>query len=174
MNLLADPVKSSKVSLSCTHSSPEVTVTENDKFNLTMFVIDTTTQQQLPNITWSVNLNIYRKTFQTFTIITKFCKQNFTWQAKVQMYRLGHYPAKGALSLSNAAISFDTTTGYTLFSNLAIDRVGMYLLSINIYTTGNEFSSQCYTNTITVIKSLVAINVTNSTEPNYKLRFKDF
>ena len=88
------------------------------------------------------------------------------------MYRLGHYPAKGALSLSNAAISFDTTTGYTLFSNLSIDRVGMYLLSINIYTTGNEFSSQCYTNTITVIKSLVATNVTNSTEPNYKLRFK--
>ena len=64
MNLLADPVKSSKVSLSCTHSSPEVTVTENDKFNLTMFVIDTTTQQQLPNITWSVNLNNIEKLFR--------------------------------------------------------------------------------------------------------------
>lgn len=57
MNLLANPVKSSKASLSCSHSSPEVTVTEKDKFNLTMFVIDTSTQQQLPNITWSVNLN---------------------------------------------------------------------------------------------------------------------
>lgn len=88
------------------------------------------------------------------------------------MYKLSNYQARGILNLENASVSFDTSTGYAQFINLTIDNIGMYILSIKLYTIGNEFQSQCYSNTIQVIKQQET-NKTNATdlEPNYKLKF---
>lgn len=84
------------------------------------------------------------------------------------MYALGYYPAKGSLVTSNAQVIFDPTTQYTSFRNLAIDKSGMYLLSIQIYSERREFTSQCFSNTITVSKKLAS---SSSSSPNYKFKF---
>lgn len=47
------------------------------------------------------------------------------------MYVLGYHPAKGSLVTTNAQVVFDPNTGYTSFRNLAIDKSGMYMLSIS-------------------------------------------
>lgn len=97
--------------------------------------------------------------------------KNYNWQAKIQMYTFGYYPAKGSLLLNSSSITLDPDSGYTLFSNISIDKVGMYLLSIRIYSIGQEFSTQCFSNLITISKPLNKSNTTNSTLPNYKLKF---
>jgi len=79
--------------------------------------------------------------------------QNYTWQAAVSMYALGHYPAKGSLVTSFTSVAFDPSSGLTYFKGLSINKTGMYMLSISIYSKGREFNSQCYSNPITVSKS---------------------
>lgn len=97
--------------------------------------------------------------------------KNYTWQAEVRMYKLGYYQGKGSLDISKASVLFDPTNGYTLLNNLAINNAGMYLLSINMFTSDNKFSTKCYTNTITVLRE--AKNNTNANQTaNYKLKFK--
>lgn len=87
------------------------------------------------------------------------------------MYTLGYYPAKGSLVTSNATVTFDTSTGYAVFSNLAITKAGMYLLSIIVATSGNEYSSQCYSNSIQIKEKTVAISYDSSTQPDYIIKF---
>ena len=97
--------------------------------------------------------------------------KNYTWQADVRMYKLGYYQGKGTLDISKASVVFDPSTGYTLLNNLAITNPGMYMLSVNMFTTDNKFSTKCFTNTITVLKE--AMNNTNANQTaNYKLKFK--
>lgn len=86
------------------------------------------------------------------------------------MYKLGNYQAKGRLNLINTLVTFDTSTGYAQFSNLAIDNIGMYMLSVKMYTINNEFVSQCYSNLIKVLNK--STNETYSDkEANYKFKF---
>ena len=87
------------------------------------------------------------------------------------MYTISHYPAQGALTLSNATVTFDTTTGLAVFSNLQISKAGMYVLAIRVYTTDNLYSSQCYSNPIQIIKSSVQISYDSTTTPDYIIKF---
>lgn len=89
------------------------------------------------------------------------------------MYVLGHYPAKGKLITTNATVELDPYSGYVYFNGLVIDMPGMYMLSARINSAGNEFTSQCYSNVVTVSQSLEnSTSSSSSNTPNYKLKFK--
>lgn len=85
------------------------------------------------------------------------------------MYKLGYYPGNGSLNSANTKVTFDILSGNALFTNLAVDKLGMYMFSLRIFSAGNEFSGGCYSNALTVVKSISNHNITSS--PNYKLKF---
>jgi len=87
------------------------------------------------------------------------------------MFSLSYYPAKGSLVLSNSTVIFDTSSGLALFSNLQISKAGMYVLSIQVYTTDNMYSSQCYSNPIQIIQSTTRISYDSSDTPDYIMKF---
>jgi len=82
---------------------------------------------------------------------------------------MSRYPPNGSLVTSNVSILFDPYSGITYFNGLSISKNGMYLLSVNIYSTGGQFNSQCYSNPITVYKSHSYLNNTNA--PNIELKY---
>jgi len=74
------------------------------------------------------------------------------------------------LITTSTSVAFDPSTGLTYFNSLSISKLGMYLLSAKIYSKGQEFNSQCYSNPITVYTT--ATNLTSaSNTPNYKFTF---
>ncbi len=88
------------------------------------------------------------------------------------MYRLGYYPASGSLITTNKIVSFDPLSGYALFKNLKITKSGMYLLSLNVFTTNSEYNSTCYSNLITVLGSADSVQTYDQTaKPDYILTF---
>ncbi len=148
LKMNATAIASTRPQFTCFSLNTGITIEQNGLFNLTFSVVDSLTSLQIPNITWTA----------------------YTWQADVSMYKLGYYQARGRLIVNQTVITFDTTTGFMSFSGLTIDNIGMYLLSVRVYTTGNEFTSQCYSNPITVVKSLTSL--TNSLKPNYLLKYQ--
>ncbi len=148
LKMNATAIASTRPQFTCFSLNTGITIEQNGLFNLTFSVVDSLTSLQIPNITWTA----------------------YTWQADVSMYKLGYYQARGRLIVNQTVITFDTTTGFMSFSGLTIDNIGMYLLSVRVYTTGNEFTSQCYSNPITVVKSLTSL--TNSSKPNYLLKYR--
>ena len=85
------------------------------------------------------------------------------------MYALGHYPAKGSLVTKFTSVAFDPSSGLTYFKGLTINKTGMYILSIKIYSKGKEFNSQCYSNLITVSKE--SSNSSASASNKYQFTF---
>lgn len=88
------------------------------------------------------------------------------------MYSLGYYQGNGTLITSQAAVTFDTTTGYAVFNNLAITKSGMYLISIKVFTPNQEYNLNCYSNPITIRSSTVqAQTYDSSSTPDYSIKF---
>lgn len=88
------------------------------------------------------------------------------------MYILGYYPAKGALVTTSSQVTFDTSTGLALFKDLQITKSGMYLLSVSVSTTNNEFSSQCFSKPIQIKAATAVIpSFDSGTQPEYIIKF---
>ena len=150
LNILANPVSAAKPQLTCRDYSSTVLVNELELFNLTISIVDQTSLIKIPNITWN----------------------NYAWTARIQMFSLGYYPGKGNLSTSNTTVTFDQTTGLALFTNLAITKSGMYLISITVASTNNEYSLQCYSNLIQIKQAKAVLkSYSSEVEPDYVLKF---
>lgn len=95
-----------------------------------------------------------------------------TWTAQIQMYDTGFYLAKGSLQITKTIASFDSATGTAVFSDLLINKTGMYLILFKVFTNNKEYSSECFSNPIT-IKSATAVTTssTTGTQPDYLLKF---
>lgn len=85
-------------------------------------------------------------------------------QGNASISSTGFYAPKGSLNSQNKTVTFDPTSGLTQFNGLQINNVGMYTLSINIFSANSLFTSQCYSNPITVIQT--TNNSSNSTGLN--------
>ena len=83
---------------------------------------------------------------------------------------MGKYPSKGSLVTSGISVTFDPNSGLTYFSGLSITKMGMYLLSVKIFSTGKVFDSQCYSNAITVYDQSTALLVNKT--PNCDFKYK--
>jgi len=85
-------------------------------------------------------------------------------QGNASISSTGFYAPKGSLNSQNKTVTFDPTSGLIQFNGLQINNVGMYTLSINIFSANSLFTSQCYSNPITVIQT--TNNSSNSTGLN--------
>lgn len=151
MLINSNSFKSEHPQLTCKdYSSSKAVVNENDNFNLTISIVDKSTGIKIPNITWN----------------------NYQWIASIRLYSVGNYPANGTLVVTNASVTFDTSTGFAQFNNLKITKAGMYLISITVATLNNEFNLQCYSNLIQIVKSISLLKTySTDTEPDYTLKF---
>ena len=150
MLISSNSLKSERPQLTCKDTSSNIIANENQNFNLTITIVDKETNIKMPNISWN----------------------NYQWTASIRLYSIGYYPASGTLSVSSASVIFDTSSGLAEFDNLKITKAGMYMISINVATTNNDYNFQCYSNLIQIIKSTTVLKTYSSeTEPDYTLKF---
>jgi len=82
---------------------------------------------------------------------------------------LAFYPAQGFLLTKNTTTNnFDSSFGITYFTDMQLNKTGMYILSVSVLSSKKDFSSQCYSYPIRVVKTVKY----TSNQPNYMLTFK--
>jgi hypothetical protein len=59
MPITANPITSSAPQLSCVNNNPSMNVYQNKGFNITMSVVNSLNQMQIPNIAWTVIIYKY-------------------------------------------------------------------------------------------------------------------
>jgi hypothetical protein len=104
-------------------------VSTNEIFNISATIVDQITKIQLGNIQWG----------------------SFTWTAVVSLYTSVQYQASGTLvSTASSVVIVNPTTGIITATNLAITKIGMYILQILLTSTNNAYSISLTSNGILV------------------------
>jgi hypothetical protein len=118
-----------QASLVVTVVEPIYVVTVNQTFNISVRPVDSVTGGQLNQICWN----------------------NWTWTANVTLYTLDEYNPQGSLIVSGASITIvDPAAGIVQVTNLMINNIGMYILSIRLTSSNNQFSLHVTSNGILV------------------------
>ena len=137
--------------LSCSQYNLDLSIEQNENFNLTVSIIDKTTKLKVENISWA----------------------NYQWMAKVKVHSLGYHKAAGLLNVANATVKFDSTSGLAQFDNLIITEPGMYVLTLSVYTTNSNYDFSCYSKSITVLKTGTVLPPYNvNSPPDYVLKYE--
>ena len=54
LNIITPPLSTTKPQLTCLNYEKSIMVNTNEAFNLTLLIVDKSTQVKIPNITWNV------------------------------------------------------------------------------------------------------------------------
>jgi hypothetical protein len=119
-----------QASLTITVVEPIYVVTVNEAFNISVRPIDSVTGGQLGEICWN----------------------SWTWTASVSLYSLTAYNPQGSLILGPSSITIvDPIAGIVQVTDLKIDDIGMYVLSIRLVSSNNQYSLHVTSNGILAI-----------------------
>jgi hypothetical protein len=119
-----------QASLAVTMVEPIYVVTVNQTFNISVRPVDSVTGGQLGQICWN----------------------NWTWTANISLYTLSEYNPQGSLIPSATSITIvDPLAGIVQVTNLMIDHIGMYVLSIRLVSSNNQYSLHVTSNAILAI-----------------------
>jgi hypothetical protein len=119
-----------QASLAVTIVEPIYVVTVNKSFNISIRPIDSITGGQLDQICWN----------------------NWTWIASVSLHTLSQYNPRGSLIPSATSMTIvDPIAGIVQVTNLMIGDIGMYILSINLISSNNQYSLHVTSNGILAI-----------------------
>ena len=104
-------------------------VNVNETFSISVMPIDRVTRRQLGAIQWG----------------------NWSWTANVTLRSLPQYNRKGVLlATSSSRMNISLQAGIVTVTNLRINAVGMYILSIRLVSTNMEYSFDVPSNGILV------------------------
>ncbi|CAF3637436.1 unnamed protein product [Rotaria sp. Silwood1] len=120
-------------------------VSKNQTFNLTAAIVDKKSKVNIGNIQWS----------------------SMTWSATVSLYTSLQHRSNGSLiRRSSSSIIIDTTAGTITATNLAINEVGAYIITIEITSSNNQFSIPFTSNCILVKENSTVLNVFTGFPPS--------
>ncbi|CAF1175998.1 unnamed protein product [Rotaria magnacalcarata] len=132
-----------QASLAVTVVEPIYVVTVNQPFNISVRPIDSITGGQLGQICWN----------------------NWTWTANVSLYTLSQSNPHGALVISTTSITIvNPIANIVQVTNLMIDHIGMYILSIRLVSSNNQYSLHVTSNGILAIANGTVLQ-TDSGQP---------
>lgn len=57
MSIKSRPVNSTKPLIKCLHSDQAISIAQNEKFNISMYIIDSQYQIKIPQLAWTVIKN---------------------------------------------------------------------------------------------------------------------
>ncbi|CAF3091006.1 unnamed protein product [Rotaria socialis] len=132
-----------QASLAVTVVEPIYVVTVNQPFNISVRPIDSITGDQLGQICWN----------------------NWTWTANISLHTLSQCNPHGALVISTTSITIvDPMANMVQVTNLMINHIGMYILSIRLVSSNNQYSLHVTSNGILAIANGTVLQ-TNSGQP---------
>ena len=145
---------STKAEFTCASYQKNMAVLKNGFFNISVSVLDKETLKPVKNLDW----------------------KNHTWEASIGMYQLDKCQSNGQLKIDMTNTSANLVDGVFSFENLYITQSGMYMLSIMIRTSNDEFSFNCLSNSITVTETQAVLDdtVIPSTVLKFQGNFADF
>lgn len=141
---------STKAILTCQANKEKLIINENQKFNLSISLVDQISLFPIKNISW----------------------KNHEWQASISLFQYSKCNLNGTLRIENNSTLIDPIKGLIWLNNLSIDKSGMYLLILNIKSSNQDYNLNCTTNSILVKSSAKTLVLDEQAIPNFYLKFE--
>lgn len=138
-----------KASLTCKTKEENQIINENEKFNISISIIDELTEAVVKNISW----------------------KNQIWNVSIGMVSLSSCQSSGQLKLDLFTAVVNLTEGVFKINNLYITKSGMYLLAISLKSSLNDYSLSCVSKSILVKQQTTNIAIDDETLPSLYFRF---
>ncbi|CAF1318068.1 unnamed protein product [Rotaria magnacalcarata] len=119
LTVSSPPVTVTNHILSAIQSDDVSVVSKNETFNMAVLIVDQISKTRIADIYWG----------------------GFSWTATISLYTSLQYQSNGSLiAASMSTVIFNPTAGIVTATNLAITEIGMYVLSMAITSSNNQYS----------------------------------